>query len=139
MIKSCGAVVYRQLGKQLEFLLIKTKAGNTDFPKGRQEQNETDLVTATREILEETNYHVIFEPNFKEVITFTLLKHGDLKQVTLFLAKAKEKGNHQIDPDEITEVMWMPYEEALKAISFENSREVLTNAKAYIDTYLLLN
>jgi tRNA nucleotidyltransferase (CCA-adding enzyme) len=137
MIKSCGGVVFRQDGETTEYLLIKSKGGYIDFPKGRQEENETDLETAKREILEETNYNVEFEKTFKSTICFTMPRDGELKRVTFFLCYALNKGTHQIDPDEISEVMWLNYQDAFDAISFDNSKAVLENARDFINTKYL--
>ena len=53
--KSCGAVVYRETGEQIEILLIRHKnGGHWAFPKGHVEKKETEEDTALREIREET-------------------------------------------------------------------------------------
>ena len=45
--KSCGAVVYRETGEQIEILLIRHKnGGHWAFPKGHVEKKETEEDTA---------------------------------------------------------------------------------------------
>ena len=59
--KSCGAIVYRKYHGNTEILLIKhINSGHWSFPKGHVERGETEVQTAHREILEETNIDTIF-------------------------------------------------------------------------------
>ena len=50
--RSCGAVVYRNIGGMIRFLLIKNRrSSHWGFPKGHVEQGENDFQTAYREVL----------------------------------------------------------------------------------------
>ena len=48
--KSCGAVIYRKIDENLEFLSISHRNdGHWGFPKGHVEKNESEEETAIRE------------------------------------------------------------------------------------------
>ena len=60
-----GAVVYRLVNDQPQYLLLKSATSNFwGFPKGHVEGNETDIETAVREIREETSLNVTVDPTF---------------------------------------------------------------------------
>lgn len=128
--KSCGAVVYRIIDNNIEFLIIESVNGHFSFPKGHREKDETEIVTAIREIKEETNLEVELDDNFRECISY-MLNEQTVKNVVFFLAKFKN-GELRNQPTEIKSVKWMNYEEALKILSFTNDRGILSNAKHYI-------
>ena len=48
-----AAVCYRVRGKELEFLLVRTRNGHWTFPKGRVDQDATNADAAAREAYEE--------------------------------------------------------------------------------------
>ena len=53
--KSCGAVVYTEIGGKRRYLLVDSiRETNCGFPKGHMEDGETKEETALREIEEET-------------------------------------------------------------------------------------
>ena len=56
VLKSCGFLVFaRNKEGELNFLVMKKKGRNNfDLPKGHQEESETDMDTAKRELREET-------------------------------------------------------------------------------------
>ena len=65
--KSCGAVIF----KDNQVLLIKSVKGHWSFPKGHVENDETELETANREILEETNVKALLNENKKVGIRYS--------------------------------------------------------------------
>jgi len=132
MVKSRGGVVFRTVDDRVEYLIVKSSRGNYyGLPKGRVDGNESETQTARREILEETNYFVKFEVNFKEKVEF-VLPEGEDKEMILFLAKAIKESSGEID-DEITEVIWCSYQEAMKLLSFDDFKDVLKKANDYIN------
>lgn len=48
--KSCGAVVYRMNGSNIEVIVIRMNYGHWSLPKGHVEGHETEHETALREI-----------------------------------------------------------------------------------------
>ena len=132
MDKSYGAVVFRGRLDECQFLLVQhEKDLHWDFPKGHPEQKEHPHETALREVLEETNYHILIQRGFEETIGY-ILPWGEEKEVTLFLAEAIGEGEGHIDKSEIKLVRWFTYGEALEIITYDNSRDVLKAVRDFL-------
>ena len=117
--KSCGAVIfYDDL-----VLLIKSMKGHWSFPKGHMESNETEVETAHREILEETNLIVNLDQDKRIVINYSPYP-GVTKDVVYFYATFL-KGELKRQIEEVEEIGWYSIEEALELITFETERNVL--------------
>ena len=126
---SCGTIVFRKGGEEIAYLLLQYPAGHWDFPKGHVEAGETEEATALRELEEEsglTNVHIF--PGFREEITYYYKKRGKtvLKTVWFFLVETQEQ-NITIS-HEHTGFDWVPFEPALKKLTFENARQLLKKA-----------
>lgn len=129
--KSCGAVVYREEGRDLRFLLVKNKNGrHWGFPKGHMEQGETEQQTAIREVREETGLQIEICDGFRETSVYR--PFGRIKkQVVFFVAKGK---SHQVtlQRTEIDTFQWATLYEAMKLFRYENDIRVLTEAEKWI-------
>ncbi|MCL2071655.1 MAG: NUDIX domain-containing protein [Oscillospiraceae bacterium] len=130
--KSCGAVVYRKFHGNTEILLAKhVKSGYWSFPKGHVEGGETEAQTAAREIMEETGIDVFVDTGFRETVTYSLRK--DIKKtVVYFVARAKKNKELIPQSSEISELRWVEIDQAWKFLVFENDREIIGKAKAFI-------
>jgi bis(5'-nucleosidyl)-tetraphosphatase len=135
--RSAGAVVIHK-GKQIEYLLLlqlglsKNKK-HWDFPKGHIEKNETEDETIIREVGEETNLRDIkLYPEFRESIKYFFQKEGKtiFKTVVFRLAESKTK-NVKISSEHI-DYIWLPYEQALDAVTYISAKKVLKKAKGYL-------
>ncbi len=123
--KSAGAVVFHR-GAQLEFLLIY--ATYWEFPKGLVEPNESETEAAVREVREETGLQVELLPGFRQEIDYFYRRGPRLikKQVVYFLGETRDQ---QVQVSwEHEKAQWVPYEQALGILKFENAREVLRQA-----------
>lgn len=111
--KSCGCILL----KENKVLLIGARDDNGklfwSFPKGHQEDVETDVETAIRETKEETNLDVKIVDD--EPIKTGYLVHGGTayKEILLFVAKPL---NVEIkkQEDEVEKVEWVKIDEAGK-------------------------
>src|SRR4051812_21465779 len=56
-ISHVAAVCYRIRDGEIEFLLVRTRAGRWTFPKGRVEDDATRSAAAAREAFEEAGVH----------------------------------------------------------------------------------
>jgi len=131
--KSCGAVLFTEISGIRHYVLVSNEGrNNCALPKGRVEPGETEKETALREVWEETNIHAELIGDFRTKIEYIMPK-GDLKQVVIFIARY-ENQTPKLNPDEHDEIMVLPLEEALEAISWDDMREVLRAADAYLDS-----
>lgn len=128
--KSCGAVILHED----KFLVVKKRqedGGHWDFPKGKIQAKETEQECAKREVYEETGLKIRMLPGFKAEIQY-YPKAGVLKTVVFFLA-FPEQAKVKYITGEITDHKWLPYEQALKQLTYENARSVLRKAKEFLE------
>ena len=130
--KSCGVVAYKTVDNVNYYLLIRAFNGDTGFPKGHVEAEESEIQTAIRELKEETNVEVEIVPGFRREMEYVIpSKKNVSKKVVYFLGKCTM--DHIVaQRSEISEAMFVPYDEALKIITFEDSRRILRDAEDMI-------
>ncbi|WP_203637511.1 bis(5'-nucleosyl)-tetraphosphatase [Levilactobacillus wangkuiensis] len=128
-----GAVVYRLVDNQIQYLLLKSATSNFwGFPKGHVEGDETDLQTAVREIKEETSLVVAINPEFHADLDYDM-KNGHHKHVVLYtsLVPADSKIKRQVE--EISEFGWFDYKIARERLSYDNLKGLLDQANTYLE------
>ncbi len=133
--KSCGIIVYRREADGLKFLLLHYPGGHWDFPKGHVEKiDASEEATARRELQEETGItQVEFNRGYKESMYYEFnrgYKDRVKKVVVYFLAETQEEAvaisfEHQ-------NFIWLPYEEALSRLTYENAKELIRKAQPYL-------
>ena len=116
--KSCGCIII----EKDKVLLIQQTKGHWGFPKGHVEVGETEIETARREVKEETNLDVEINENKRYTMEYFTDK-GTYKQVVLFIAK-KISGNEKYQESAIKSMKWVTFEDALKTITYDNTREL---------------
>lgn len=142
-IRSAGAIVFRRDKKEIKYLLICYGTKEKfwwDFPRGQIEKGEKELETAKREIFEETGVKELkFLPHFQESYTYFFRGYkpndkGELifKENIIFLTETKTKkitlsAEHH-------NFAWLSYKEALKKLTYKNSKEILKKAHQYLLT-----
>lgn len=136
--KSCGTIIVEG-GK---VLLIGTKGDEGQlcwsFPKGHQEQGETDAETAIRETFEEVGLKTkIIDRN--PIITSHLVRDGAaMKDVYLFFAKVMG-GDLKPQEGEVEATKWVDFAEADELIfdyyktAWEEAKKRLNEAADYDD------
>jgi len=136
--KSCGFVVYMENQDVRSYLVIRSSNGEYGFPKGHVEYNETEYETAIRELKEETNLEVQIIDGFRRQIEYKLPNKADvMKQSVYFLGKCTEE-NIVCQETEVSEAMFVSLEKALALLSFKNTKEILLDANAYIDSLTIM-
>ena len=133
--KSCGVILYREGEGQEEFLLLHYPSGHWDFPKGHvEEADESETHTARRELEEETGIkEVQFVSSYRKSMyyEFDRGKRERVKKVVVyFLAKTKEKDVTL--SFEHKNFIWLPYNEAMEKLTFENAQVLLRSAKSHV-------
>jgi len=139
--KSVGAVVFRKEDNEIYYLLLhypsishRAKRNYWDFPKGHIKKGENILKTARREVLEETGLKDIkFIKGFKQAIKYFFKVQGKtvFKIVIFFLTETKTK-TVKISYEHMG-FKWLPYEKALKWLSFKNAKEILKKANNFLN------
>jgi len=129
--KSCGAVIWRKTETGHEYLLAQHGAKHWSFPKGHVENEETEVETAAREILEETGLTVDIDTSFREVVTY-YPKPNVIKDVVFFIA-TPTGGEQHAQEEEIRQLGWFGFEDAQPLVTFATDIDVLKAAEAYIN------
>ena len=131
---SCGAVVFRKIFEEYRFLLIRNKRSNNwGFPKGHMEKGESMEDTARREVLEETGVHIHILQDFCYESRYKIGNKIE-KRVDVYLAFTKDTQT-VIQKEEVDDYVWLRYEDALATLKFDNDKEILSEAKAYMDLH----
>ncbi len=134
---SVGAVVFRK-NNEIKYLILHYPHGHWDFPKGNVEKGESEEETLRREIKEETGIDDIkIIGGFRKTIEYFYRREGKTihKQVIFYLAETTT--NRVRLSYEHIGFKWVPYEEALKIITFENSKNILKEAHKHLKSSLL--
>lgn len=128
--KSCGAIVYRYNQGDLYILMIQMNLGHWSFPKGHVEGEESEVQTAMREVKEETNIDVLIDPSFREITTYSPFQ--DVMKDVVYFVGTPISNNLQKQEEEVSDVMWVHYEDALNIVTYDSDRNILKNAINYI-------
>jgi 8-oxo-dGTP pyrophosphatase MutT (NUDIX family) len=132
--RSAGAIIFREDGEERYYLLLYYPVGHWDFPKGHIEKKESEIETVIRETREETGIGDLeFIHDFREEINYNFRKRDKLvyKEVVFYLSKTKKK---EVKLSfEHKDYAWLPYEEAMKRLSYDNSKNILEKAKIFIE------
>ena len=130
--KSCGALVYRYEGDRLMLLLLRHRhGGHWSFPKGHVEGEETEIETALREIREETGLSVSRREGFRHTVEY-YPKPGVRKQFVYFRGEAPADAKIVRQEEEISELHWVEWSQAVEAVTFKNDRNLLNFAWEYL-------
>lgn len=130
--KSCGIILFREEGGERYYLLLHYPGGHWDFGKGHVEANEDEETTARREMTEETGIAKIsFVKGFRVKMDYYYRRDRRLyhKDVIYFMGKTSESGvklSHEHQG-----YAWLPYEEAMQQLTFENAQILLKKAEKF--------
>ena len=122
-ILSAGAVVWRPTADGIEVLLVhRAKYDDWSLPKGKREPGEHVLLTAVREVQEETSVRPVLGPWLR---TVAYLANGRPKKVEYWSALSREDqaaASHEIDA-----VAWLPVPRALDRLSYPHDVDVIAS------------
>jgi bis(5'-nucleosidyl)-tetraphosphatase len=129
--RAAGFVLTREgdAGEPQYLLLVNKRDGMPGLPKGHAEPGEDDLRTALRETEEETGLTDLdVDPWFVREIAYRVRKHGEPRWKTVVYLRAGLRSGEVRLSHEHTAFSWLPLEEALRRITFDSLRNVLTAA-----------
>lgn len=131
---SAGFILFRNVGDQRVYLLLDY-GKHWDYPKGHLEEGETAWQAAVRELREETGIRQVdrvgrFEKNMH--YAFYSSKKGPVhKTVTYFAGRTRTE--EVVVSDEHSGFAWLPYDEAMERLTYDNAREMLAAAHRAIE------
>jgi len=154
--RSAGGMVYRLIGNQIHWLLIKTLTKKTlsrlggishktayKFPKGHLLSNESLKPAALREVEEEggVNGKIIAKIGSNDYILWDKkLGTKIIKKVTFFLMEyLKDSDLKYSDREVVLKREWLPLEEALNKLDYNSEKILLKNAASKLDSLLKTN
>jgi 8-oxo-dGTP pyrophosphatase MutT (NUDIX family) len=131
---SAGAILYRDTRGRREYLLLKSRPGDWEFPKGGVEGEEELQQTAIREVEEEAgiaDFRLL--DGFRDEYDYVFEANGNTihKTVHLFVAKSFEASAEL--SHEHRDHQWRDYEQAINTITQDGPREILEDAHEFID------
>lgn len=130
---SAGVILFREQNGGRRYLLLHYPGGHFDFAKGHLEGKETEKEAAVRELKEETGIEefTLIE-GFRDQVVYFFKRKGELirKTVTFFLGATNL--SEILLSDEHQGYLWLDYQAALAKITFENARELLRSAEAFM-------
>lgn len=141
--KSAGAIIFRVVNSVPHYLLLHYPSKHWEFAKGHIEKGENIEDTVRREIEEETGIKDLkIVPGFKEYSKYFFRKSYDLVgeakkkapwvfKLVVFLLAQTDTEEVKISKEHIG-FAWLPFEQAVKKITFKNAKELLTKANDHI-------
>ena len=136
-IRSAGIVLFRIQNDETEYLLIQHPDGHWDVPKGKIESGESTHEAAIRELAEETGLKADFIEGFQSETFYQFIDKDGVsidKSVFFFLGKAQP--GTVILSHEHLDFIWLPYDAALKLLTYDTIQRVLREAHLAVIVYL---
>jgi diadenosine hexaphosphate hydrolase (ATP-forming) len=128
-VAQAGGIAFRGNGRDLQILLVTSKKqqGFWIFPKGHVEPGETAAQAGVRETMEEAGVSGDLLGPVGAPLEYDW--NGKRYGVQYFLIRATAES----PASDGREVVWLPYDEALQRLSFDDTRRLLREARARID------
>ena len=133
---SAGAILFRDTRGRREYLLLKSRPGDWEFPKGGVEGDEELQQSAIREVTEEAGIEDFrLLDGFREDYDYVFEAGGNTihKTVHLFVAKSFEASAEL--SKEHRDLQWRDYEQAINTITQDGPRDILREAHAFLEEH----
>lgn len=132
--RSAGGVVVRRIAGEAHVLLIRDPYLNWGLPKGHLEEDEDAATAALREVREETGLERLsLGPEVDTIDWYFRLQGTLVHKFCAFYLMTSPEGEPVPEVDEgITECVWLPVEEALTRITYDNARAVVEQVAALL-------
>jgi len=137
-VRAAGGVITRDAADGAEVLLVhRPRYDDWSFPKGKCMPGEHVLITAVREVAEETEIEIILG---RKLRTVRYLSDGRPKQVDYWAARpaaqAADGADEPAEPapftpnEEVDELAWLPLTAAGDRLTYQHDTEVLAEFAA---------
>lgn len=130
---SAGIIPYRTTRDKREYLLLKSRTGDWEFPKGGLEPGEELQQSALREIQEETGIEDIrLIDGFKDTYEYEFEINGELIQKTVHLFIGHTNRSSVTLSNEHNDLQWRDFTQAKNTVSHTSPQEILRDADNYL-------
>jgi 8-oxo-dGTP pyrophosphatase MutT (NUDIX family) len=132
---SAGGVVFKKEKGKTKWLIIQPKGTDRwQLPKGQIDEGESSRKAAVREVEEEGGVKTRLIKKLGDTRYFYIL-HGEkiFKTVTFYLMEYQGSSKKGPDKKEIDKVTFVPFEEAIKKLTFKDDRKMVEKGKAFFD------
>ncbi len=120
VIRAAGAVVWRTGPEGPELLVVhRPRYDDWSLPKGKREPGEHLLITAVREVDEETSVRPVLGPPLPSA---HYQYRGQDKRVDYWAATTDDDAKPS---NEVDEVAWLPLDQAARYLSYPHDRDVV--------------
>jgi 8-oxo-dGTP pyrophosphatase MutT (NUDIX family) len=125
--RSAGGVVVRSRDGVAHVLLIRDPYRNWGLPKGHLEEGEDAAAAALREVREETGLERIeLGPELGSIDWYFRQEDRLVHKFCSFFLMRSVDGEASPEVSEgITECIWLPSEEAMARVTYDNAREMI--------------
>ncbi|MGZ4203480.1 MAG: NUDIX hydrolase [Thermoleophilaceae bacterium] len=119
VVRAAGGVVLDDEGRVA--LVYRPKYDDWSFPKGKLEPGETEEQAALREVLEEAG----IEAELGRELGVVSYRDPKDRPKTVRYWEMRRRGGDFTPNREVTELRWLPPEEAEAELSYDRDREIL--------------
>ncbi|MFA5937230.1 MAG: NUDIX domain-containing protein [Candidatus Paceibacterota bacterium] len=129
--KSFGIIpIFKDSQNNLYFCLVQHAGEHWGFPKGHGNEGEGVLDTARRELMEETGIKDVNLLKDRSFIENYIFKKDEIihdKTVEYFVGFVSDMKTDTLEnfKKEISEIKWLPYNEAKDLITFPEAKRIL--------------
>ena len=130
--RSAGVILFNKT-EEIQFLVLKYPSGHWDFVKGNIEEGEEEKETARRELFEETGINNMnIKKGFNQKVEYNYYKKNNKvhKIVSYYLAETEQK-EVKLSFEHL-DYKWVNYDDLMKLITFDNSKDILKKANELI-------
>ncbi len=127
---SCGCVIFDKKTHSKVLIVYEKNRNFWGVPKGHIEKGETEIQTALREVKEEVGINVkVLDEKYRYVINYIIEDKQVDKTSVFYIAEPLDDSMETTNQEaEIADSKWVTIEEALKIITYDNTKEVLQKA-----------
>jgi 8-oxo-dGTP pyrophosphatase MutT (NUDIX family) len=118
--------------------LLHYPGGYWELAKGKLEPGETKQQAAHREVHEETGLRAELKEGFQETISYTFKdRYGNKINKEVYFFVGQVESQEIVLSHEHQGYIWLPFQEAVTRLTYQNSKDVLISADYFIREKLL--